>query len=315
MRVKDLAADPSRQALFYARRNVSPYAYLSSVDRESSTASIGIQIHEAIIDHGEAGSTLRTVNLDNVGYFKWGRTQRSSFRFKGPSRTDFVRRTRELYFSIIEKSQQVLLPTLYTKLVHVPEVNMAMSPLRKILIFLEKHGSISPADLGRRLAGEEGDKGRRYFTLLSDLDFVKKEDGKYVPGAEMSRLKANEIQPPELYEQILADVIEKRSKYLHEVLHLTMMVPFLRWSNAYYFPSYEAGHLVEMENQDLVNNYRRFYSMKHEPMTEMNQIQRILDIKVLSMKGDYFAGEPEIFHNYVMNADRAAILEPARVIR
>ncbi len=315
MRIKDLAAEPSRQVLLYARRNISPYAYLSSVDRKLSTASIGIQIQEAIVDHGEIGSTLRTVNLDNIGYFKWGRTQRGSFRFHGPSRTEFARRARELYFSIIEKSHQVLLPSLYTRLVHVPEVNMAMSPLRKILIFLEKNGSISPADLGRRLAGEEGDKARRYFTLLADLDFVKKEEDKYVPGSEMSRLKADAVQPPELYERILADVIEKRSKYLHEVLHLTMMVPFLRWSNAYYFPAYEAGHLIEMENEELVSNYRRFYRMKHEPMTEMNQIQRILDIKVLSMKGDYFAGEPEIFHDYSMKADNAAILEPMRTFQ
>jgi hypothetical protein len=312
MRIKDFAADPSRQVLLFARRNVSPYAYLSSVDRESSSASIGIQIQEAIIDHGEIGSTLRTVDLDNVGSFKWGASRRGGFRFRGPSRTEIAKRTRELYLTIIERSQQVLLPSLYTRLVHVPEVNMAMSPLRKILIFLEKNGSISPTDLGRRLSGEEGDKGRRYFALLADLDFLKKEENKYVPGSGMSKLAADEVEPPELYERILSDVIEKRSKYLQDVLHLTMMVPFLRWSNAYYFPSYEAGHLVEMENGELVNNYRRFYRTKHEPMTEMNQIQRILDIKVLSMKGDYFAGEPGIFESYSSNADKEAILEPIK---
>ncbi|MCJ7506155.1 hypothetical protein MUP05_06780 [Candidatus Bathyarchaeota archaeon] len=315
MRIRDLAADPSRQVLLHARRNVSPYAYLSSVDRESSTVSIGIQIQEAIMDHGEIGSTLRTVNLDNIGCFKWGRTQHGSFRFMGPSRKEFARHVKELYFSIIDRSQQVLLPSLYTRLVRVPEVNMAMSPLRKILIFLEKRGSISPTDLGRRLAGGEGDRARRYFTLLADLDFVKREGNEYVLGSEVGKLRAAEVQPPELYERILAEVIEKRSKYLHEVLHLTMMVPFLRWSNAYYFPSYEAGHLVEMENGELVSNYRRFYQMKHEPMTEMNQIQRILDIRVLSMKGDYFAGEPEIFRNYSADADNAAILEPIRAFQ
>ncbi|MCX6659151.1 MAG: hypothetical protein NTX81_02040 [Candidatus Bathyarchaeota archaeon] len=310
MRIRNLATDPSRQALLYARRNISPYVYLSSVDRESSTANIGILIQEGIIDHGEEGSTLRTVNLNNVGCFKWERTQRRSYRFVGPTRREFARHVRELYFSIIDRSQQLLLPYLYKRLVYVPEVNMAMIPLRKILIFLEKNGSVSPIDLGRRLAGGEGDRARRYFTVLEDLGFVKREKDKYVPGGEVAKLKAAEVQPPELYERILADVIEKRSKFLQEVLHLTMMVPFLRWSNAYYFPSYEAGHLVEMENEELVSNYRRFYQRKHEPMTEMNQIQRIVDIKVLSMKDTCFTGMPEIFNNYVTDADNAAILEP-----
>jgi hypothetical protein len=309
MQIPKFAEDPSKPILHFVRRNFSPYAYLSSIDRDASEARIGLQIQEAIIDHGEIGSTIRTLNIDNVGLFKW-RYMHGRMKLHGPSRRQVAMRANERYSAIVDRSQQLLLPSLYTKLVHVPEVEIAMTPLRKILMMLEKEKSVSHRDLGRRFTKDEGAKAKRYFSLLCDLDFVKEEKGRFVPGQSMSELRID-VRPPILYERILAEVIQKRSKYLKEVLHWTMMVASLRWSNAYYFPAYEAGHLIKMADEELGDNYKKFYGIKHEQATELDQIQKIIDNEVLVREEEkYVRGREEIFTSYSRSADEAAILEP-----
>lgn len=282
---------------------------MSSIDRDTSEASIGLQVQEAIIDHGEIGSTIRTINIDNIASFKW-KYKHGRVKLKGPSRTQIGMRAKERYSAIVDRSQQLLLPSLYPKLVHVSEVDLAMAPLRKILLMLERDKSVSHRDLGRRFAKDEGMKARRYFSLLCDLGFVKEEGGRYVPGQSMSELRGD-VKPPVLYERILAEVIQKRSKYLKEVLHWTMMVASLRWSNAYYFPAYEAGHLVKMADEELGDNYKKLYGVKHERATELDQIQKIINTDVLVREEEkYVRGQEEIFESYSRSADEADILSP-----
>lgn len=200
------------------------------------------------------------------------------------------------------------------KLVTIPTVTVAMSPFKKIIISLEQsdHRTVSVRELGKSLSDKRRERTPRYFALLKELGYIEKVgDRKYAIGKAMSDLKAYKMESTELYRRILADVIQRRAKYLQEVLHLTMIVPFLRWSNSYYFPSYEAGRLVKMRNEELFANCRRYYGIKTDEDSAKNQIQSIVESKILTRdSNDYYQGIQSTFNEYSSNADRQGILEP-----
>jgi hypothetical protein len=300
-----------KQALLYARKYLSPYIYVSDIDERSKEARLGLVIQDGIVDHRTEDFRTRTVNLSDIGSLRWRRSQRGKILFQGPSRTQFVKRTRDLYSAIIQRSQQLLLSSLYTRLVTIPTVMVAMSPFKKILISLEEseHRMVSVREVGRRFSGE---RAHRYFAVLKDLQYIEKvDDRKYTVGKAMSNLKADRLESTELYRMILADVIQRRAKYLQEVLHLTMIVPFLRWSNSYYFPSYEAGRLVKMHNEELLANCRRYYGVRTEVDSAKNQIQSVIESQILTRdSSDYIEGNERTFNEYASNADRQDILEP-----
>jgi len=298
-----------RNILMYARRNLSPYVYVSSRSEKDSALQLGIRIPEVINDRSSDGSVLRFVFLDNVCAVKWI-TGPKKGHAQGPTRTEFQKQVKESYANIILHSQGALLPTLYGKMVRVPEVSMAMSPLRRILISLEELGRIATSEFEKTLKSNSAAK--RYFTLLEDLRFIKLEGDYYVAGEGMTNLKAKEIEPPELYEQILGSVIEQRSKYLQEVLHWTMIVPYLRWSNSYYLPSYEVGRLVKMERNDLIDTYVRFHEARRPMLTYLGQIQHVLDVQILFSEGSCYRGSEEIFERYSRNADQEVVLQSVR---
>jgi len=308
MRAQNMSHVHGKQVLEYARRSLSPYVYLCGIDEEKSVANLGLQVQETIIDHGEKGSALKFIQLNDLASIQWDQKGRD-INFDGPSRREFVKSARSRYSTIINKSQKILLPSIYANLVRIPEVNLTMNPLRRILIYIHSQGRITLGDLGKKYL--VNDRGQRYLVLLEDLSFIKRENGYYVSGEKMNNLQADEILPPDLYEMILAEVIQKRSKYLQEVLHWTMMVPFLRWSNTYYLKAYQAGHIILQERDDFIFNYKRFYSMGNNLVTALSQIQKIVDVKVLSKERNrlYF-GDQTILESYSAVANKERILEP-----
>jgi hypothetical protein len=298
----------NRELLSHLRRTLSPYLYLNEVDEDKGVANLGIEIQEAILDHGRGSeSAIRFIGLDNVASIKWKRTSRG-IDVAGLNRNEFVKRVRERYVTIVERSHRALLPSLYKKLVRISEVNVALTPLKKILLWIDQNGSMAPRDFGRR----EGflTKTNNYFGVLADLDFIKQEGRKYVAGRAMKSLQTDRMMRGEaVYEAILGEVLQKRKKYLTEVLHWTMIVPYLHWSNAYYFPAAMAGHLVKTEKDELINNYTRFYEGRHPLDVNTVQLDRIVTVDILSRQGGYYNGEEEILEQYLDSAERDTLLE------
>jgi hypothetical protein len=66
-----------------------------------------------------------------------------------------------------------------------------------------------------------------------------------------------------------------------------------------------------MADEELGDNYKKFYGIKQEQATELDQIQKIIDNEVLVREEEkYVRGRQEIFASYSRSADEAAILEP-----
>ncbi|MEE9601535.1 MAG: hypothetical protein V3W22_07560, partial [Thermoplasmata archaeon] len=106
------------------------------------------------------------------------------------------------------------------------------------------------------------------------------------------------------------DVIRQRSKYLQEVLHWTMMVPYLRWSNSYYLPAYQAGHLLRLERDELNRFYQRYYRYTHRKVRVISQLQRTVDSGALRREKPFYLGDPSVLEEYFTQAEREGILSP-----
>ena len=124
------------------------------------------------------------------------------------------------------------------------------------------------------------------------------------------KLLEGQNESEELYAAILGEVLQKRLKYLREVLHWTMLGPYLQWSNAYYFPAYEAQRLIKTERQDLINVYQRLYRAGYE-IDQMFQLRKILNAGILFEKSRrYIEGDQTIFDEFSATANKEKILEP-----
>ena len=296
-----------RQLLSHLRRSLSPYVYFSDLDLASSTANLGIEIQESIIDHSEKGrSVIRYYNIDNVATVGW-KQKRGKITITGLSGSEFGRRARNKFMSVTERSQRVLLPSLYKQIVRIPDVDMNMRPLKRILVGVSRHGSYSPSDFKK--GAHEQTKVSNYFHLLSSMDFIRPEAGTFVPGSEMKHLQADAIPATQLNEFILGEVLRTRQEYIRQVLHWTLIVPYLRWCTSYYLPAYKAGYLMQADLEELAGYYARYYGRVYDRSSEEPQLESLVNVRVLSLKQNrYYEGKQAILNDFAQNVKQDPVL-------
>ena len=311
MSLRQIDRAPVGPLLTYLRQRFGPYVYISDYEQDTKTAYLGIEIHEIILDHSEDDkSTINYVPIDNVASVAWSKFG-NKFKISGLTLPQFTKKVQERYSTITERSHKALLPSLYRRLVTISDVDVNMRPLKKILVGITRNGMYSPESFHK--PPEKAEQVRNYFTLLADMNYIKREDGHFVEGPGMKKLNASEIEPYELYEQILADVLKEHSQYLKEVLRWTMITPFLRWSHSYYRPALSANSLLQLDREELESYYNMFYGpWKVSADEDVTQIDAVVQAKILGyMKGQpYIYGYQQILDEYAENARADPLLAP-----
>jgi len=301
-----LGASEKAEVLRILQRKVASNLYITETSgtRASGEYHVGASVTEILDDAKALQRTVRYVKLDDVASYKY-RLSRTRLLLEGPSRRGVAQRANAHYRRIVHRSQDLLLPSLYGRLVRIPDVRLAMSPLRTILLMLNQENGVRPSMFVSARKGAA--KVKNYFTLLSDLRVVQLEDGNYVPGPFMRKLSV-EASEEELYSRILASALEKRFEYIREVLKWTMMVPFLEWSNAYYFPAYEAGSLLRLRDDDYFGHYYRLYRRPRNKAEVLAQATKVKDAGVLLRDETFWTGDEEIFDEFSKQSDQHQLL-------
>jgi hypothetical protein len=290
--------DPIRESVLqYVWGHVSQQLVLSQ--SRSGRFTFDLDKQESIRNAKSGQYSVVPLHLDlNLEYR--AEPRKGGLRISGPSFSQALKRAQTKYRAVAESSQAALLPSLYDRLVKVPSVSLTMSPLRTILVQLDEEGSVTPETaFHHRLPTHE--KVERYFGLLRDLGYIRKQNSQYVHGREFESLRRKDIHTPAIFQRILGDVISKKSSYLTSVLHWSMMVPYLRWSNAYYFRSLEVGELTPLDRGAFSDSYRGLYQSQAKG-NELSQMTHLVDAGVVRKEDRFYVGEPTIFDAFMSQA-------------
>jgi hypothetical protein len=290
--------DPVRESVLqYVWGHVSQHLVLNH--SEGRRYSFDLDKRESIRNAKSGQYSVVPLHLDLKLEYK-AEPKKGGLRITGPSFSEALRSAEAKYRAVAESSQSALLPSLYDRLVKVPSVSLTMSPLRTILVQLDEEGSVTPETaFHHRLPSQE--KVERYFGLLRDLGYIRKHDSQYVHGKEFESLRRQELHSTAIFQRILGDVISKKSSYLTRVLHWSMMVPYLRWSNAYYFRSLEVGELTPLDRSAFSDSYRGLYQSQAKG-NELSQMTHLVDAEVVRKEDRFYMGEPAIFEAFLTQA-------------
>lgn len=213
----------------------------------------------------------------------------------GPGRIALHRAVTEKYRSLGQNSENALLPQLFQNLTRIPAIHQVMTPLRAFVLELSEVGSVRPTD--RSFKRYDPKKAKQYLSILQDLGYVKLEGDRYVPAGPLTTSGTSYGESAQIVPMILADSIRKASGYMVGVLGWRLMVPYLRWSNAYYWKALEAERLPTLSKAAWTESHVMLYgSPTHgNPRTQMDDMVRG---EIVSFDGRGFTGVDEVFQPY-----------------
>jgi hypothetical protein len=269
-----------------------------SIQKESAgTILCGVETQDVVRDStGEW--VIRSVSLPlDIQYNL--RKSKGRTIVDGPPFRDFHAAVVSQYRSLGDVSQRALLPQLFENLVQISAIRQVMSPLRAILLSLGEQESIQPGHpLIKRY---EPAKIRRYFGLLQDLGYVSEEGVDFVAGPALLSARKVHSESTSVVSRILGDALRQRYDYMTDILGWRLMVPYLRWSSAYYWKALEAERLPVLDAKAWTESHVQLYGRPTHgnPVTQLDDM---VHVKIVERRGPGYLGLDEVFEPYRHNA-------------
>jgi hypothetical protein len=219
---------------------------------------------------------------------------------QGPSKQKFFAEFDRVDSGVVQRSETVLLRVAHDKIVEAPLVQQALSPIRSIIVWLDRNGRVDSKTL-LGLHKPEAQLGK-YLQLLTAVGYAQKEDGHWVQGPRFP--SGTSIgDPREFYNGILANVVQLGFTYMREVIRLTQMVGYFFWANSYFLTTLEVNHRLALPEEDLAERKSRYYPSRGQSAIEVtSQMQRVIDTKLLLREDGNIIGDADKTASYLASA-------------
>ena len=213
-----------------------------------------------------------------------------------PDRDQIASEMEKKLESITLRSENALLNAVYSRIVEIPSVQMAMTPIKEIIMSVHTDGELSVREFS---SGRGKQKASRYIEFLAGLEYITRDNGRLLPGENLKKHEENiQEEDSELYRTVLSDILGRGYSYVRDYLHLTQIIPYLRVSNSYFLPSHVFGELLFLSEEEIRKHYM-FYYQKSRPLIKVKRhINDVIEARILNREEDYVVGNEDIWRQY-----------------
>ncbi len=277
------------------RRNVGPGCYINSSQKCDGkfVFEIGNSFHEILDDSRlEISPRIRTRGINSV-FTVDVIDDKGRYAILLPDISIIVESMKKRVNTVAAKSEAVIVEKAYDRFLTIPTVRMALNPIIQILDAVDESESITLKDIYHRKGNK---KIQQYMDFLIQMNFISFENGAYVRGSRFDEHMSSESD--ERLHKLLASVLENGMEYLQSYFHMTMLTPFVRLSNSYYYPSGSSGNLIWMY-PDLLRNYEMRYYNYSRSVKQINaQARQMKMARIFERHDGYITGEESLFSEY-----------------
>jgi hypothetical protein len=285
----------------YVRWAVAPNIRL----RESAASSWECTVlsRDEIWDRKQDTLVIRPIEVP-LGLFVTEIRRGRSRVLEGPNVSEVRRATRLKFRDIGARSQKALLPDIFVKLSHVAQVRQVMGPLHTALSTIRMRGELDPEALANRR--REREKWKVYLKFLKNEAYVREGGVGFVAGSAFESILRTE-GGPQAIPLALGQLLYDNYAYMTEVFGWRMMVPYLRWTSAYYWRALEAESLPSLDWDAWSSTYGLLYG-KQTHGSPISQAQSLLEVGILHEDGRRFVGTRDVFKPYQERATKDPVL-------
>jgi len=277
---------------------------LETRDRYHRTFEIRATRTDMILD-GKTGGRTFVLSLGPAAGTITAELTQKGWSLTGPPKRKFFSEFQRVSSDLVQRSENVVLTVAHDKIVEAPLVQQALSPIRNIIVWLDRNGSVDWATL-RGLRKPEP-QVTKYLRLLEDVGYARREAGGWVQGDHFP-VGTSGQNPKEFYDGMLARAIGLGFPYMRQVIGLTQMVGYFFWSNSYFLTALEANKRVALREGDLITRKARYYPSRGQSQIEaVGQMQRVIDTRLLLREDGNVIGDVTKTEEYLDTARKNGI--------
>jgi len=278
----------------YLRRNTSPGCFISGdhTNGNQTYFDISTSVREFILDSEGAHPFIYDRDIESLFTIQVLQDGDSCMMLMPSSETIIEAFNKKVNIPAA-RSEIVFVGTAYDRFIKIPDVKVALRPITKIIDAVCLKETITEKDVYHHRGSS---KVRQYLDFLAFSGFLNKEDGSYVRG---NKFKMDpEEDEEERLNKILTSVLESGGDYLQSFFNLTMLTPFIRLSNSYYYPSGISKEMLLMK-PDLLKKYQQRYYNSSKPLKQIEgQVSDMRRAKIFGRNNEFIVGDGVLFERY-----------------
>ncbi len=284
---------------YYLKDRLGPGFYVSRVTDVTEghlQCKVGTSVPEVIDDAKTSDRVVRFNNYDSV-FVMEGRVSAGKVYLKVPDREFVCEGVLNAMREGTQRTEAPLLRSLHDRLVRIPLVWIALTPIRELLKSLYETQTVRVKEVTQR---RDVDKTLRYVRFLEGLEIVKEgSPGRYSPGPSYFRHESTFASSATLYNSILAEVLERGYQYLSQYLRLSQIVPFIRVANSYFLPAHDSQGRLFLTKQAFQDKYVRYYGPPKTYKRLFDHVEDVREVRVFDPdEPEYIVGDRDLVSQY-----------------
>lgn len=268
--------------------------YAGSINSEKgqTTAILSGVIPRLIIDNKNEKQYVKFLKLANLGKITVNKEKKIGFQTQ---RKIVEKRMTEGINQIKNKTEQIVLSSIYDKLIKIAMIRTQLNPIYIILKEVYE-GGFQKSSLNK--LGSKKDKYQRYLKFLCDLEILREQSSKYSEGNYY--IEVRDALAEEDSELVISKMfglaITEGKTYLLNNLNLNVLKPFIRISNVYYMNSALSENLLSINKQTLLRQYEDTYGLRVNELKFDSHVSQLSDAGILQ-EGDFITGDQEVLND------------------
>lgn len=143
-------------------------------------------------------------------------------------------------------------------------------------------------------------KNRKYLRFLNNLNFININENRISVGKEIDKyyLYDKEIEETEKLHSILGEIIEHGHSFLKTEMKINHIDPFLRITNANFFPSSLKNEKLHFEPKDFESSMKNLYGKSKRTSDIQNYLKELELVNVFDVEDGYYSPSETVWNSY-----------------
>lgn len=262
--------------------------------------SLGNTVPKDVSDSMEQDRVLQFINIRDIYTLRGKATGEGVYVVELPDRDEVYDGFSQRRQQIIDRLDWSMAKVIYEHVFELTPVENQLNAIIQLVRWVHEESSIS---LDRLKQAQGSDNTEEYVQVLSDLGFLRMNDGDVAEGEKMQETHLLELSRDDYVKTVIGNVVKDGYNVLQDRLELRMLSHYPKFCNAYYYDALQRQEPdLHLDKEAIARNYSRHYGEDIDPMVVNDKMNELAETKVIRKDGKYVQSNPEVYRQIVQEA-------------
>ena len=258
---------------------------------------LGNEIPKDVSDCRSRDRVLKFISYKPIYTLHADQTE-SGFLIDLPERREIIEGFEEQKEAVARKLDRSVAMSMYGELASIDYVQNQLGGVKDILWVVREKHPVPEKEVVAMRGTRKKDQTMKYLQVLSDIGFVRRDEGTLYTGVNLDAHDQLEVGSDEFDEVVLGQIVQDAYSTLKDELNMTLLAHYPKYAGAYYYSALQReSSEIRLDAESITDNLEVVYGDDdvHKYSVE-KKLNELVDVEAVHQDSDgMFYGDSDIY--------------------